>query len=487
MYAHNVPKRLARALAPRFAAGVVVTLALLSAACSNDSASRINAPSLSASMDKSHTPAASGPSLGTASGFAALAGGPASGAVTCTGSTVNGNVGVVSPGTFTNTGCTINGTVNPNATAAYADFLLAYHALAAVSCDQTLTGTLAGVTLSPGVYCFTAAAALTGTLTLNGPANGVWIFKIGSGGTGALTGNSFSVVMAGGATTQCPNVYWWVAQAATMTDSHFLGTILAGADITVTRGTFIGDALAGGKGTTSLPAGAVTLSGTNIQSCPPAGGIVVHTKNKCNQGVGNGPEGCDPGNSDNNNPSNDENGGTPGDPGRKGGNSAEGQPQIMVGPIAVVAQGDIGTCNNVWALDSFDKFYTITPNKDGTYTVQVNYKNGTFVTLAGRSPGACESGTYNGKIVAAGVTGKTHQEYNGTVTGTLSGNSCTPAICVDTQSILDRVFNSGWAWTILSDSGHWTWTGHYEAGSNGTWFDTSVNWPLNDRGDITGS
>jgi len=167
--------------------------------------------------------------------------------------------------------------------------------------------------------------------------------------------------------------------------------------------------------------------------------------------------------------------------------SVTGQPPVKVGPIAVVAQGDIGTCNNVWALDSFDKFYTITPNKDGTYNVQVNYKDGTFVTNAGVSPGACESGTYNGNTVAAGVTGKTHQEYNGTVTGTLSGNSCTPETCFDTTSILNTVFNSGWTWTILSDGGHWTWTGHYEAGNNGVWFDTSVDWPYNDRGDITGS
>jgi hypothetical protein len=42
-------------------------------------------------------------------------------------------------------------------------------------------------------------------------------------------------------------------------------------------------------------------------------------KKHCNQGVGNGPEGCDPGNSNHNQPSNDENGGTPGNPGRKGG------------------------------------------------------------------------------------------------------------------------------------------------------------------------
>jgi hypothetical protein len=321
MYAHNLPMHLVRALAPpRLAAGVLVTLALLSAACSNDSASRINAPPLlsSASMSQS-VAASSAPALGAAAGFAALSGT----GVTCTTSTVTGDVGLVG-GAFTNTGpCSITGTVHNGdaaAAAAYHDFLTAYGTFPSIPCDQTLTGTLAGVTLTPGVYCFGAAAALTGTLTLNGPADGVWIFKIGTGGTGALTGTNFSVVMAGGAaTTPCPNVYWWVAQAATLTTSNFLGTILAGADITVTGGTFIGDALAGGAGSTDVPTGFVTLTNTTLHSCPPAGGIVVHTKNKCNQGVGNGPEGCDPGNSDNRNPSNDERGGTPGNPGRKGG------------------------------------------------------------------------------------------------------------------------------------------------------------------------
>ena len=138
-------------------------------------------------------------------------------------------------------------------------------------------------------------------LTLSGPSNGIWIFKIVNG---AMTGTNFSVVMAGGG-SPC-NVYWWVAEAATMTDSNFLGTILAGADITITRGTFDGDALA---------RGAVTLTGATISECAASGG--GKSKSKCNQGVGNGPEGCDPGNSNNHNPSNDELGGTPGNPGRK--------------------------------------------------------------------------------------------------------------------------------------------------------------------------
>src|SRR5450759_1106065 len=79
------------------------------------------------------------PSLGSAATFSALAGGPAAGAVTCTTSTVKGDVGVVLPGTFTNTGCTIAGTVNTNATAAYANFLTAYDTLQFnTPCDLTL-------------------------------------------------------------------------------------------------------------------------------------------------------------------------------------------------------------------------------------------------------------------------------------------------------------------------------------------------------------
>jgi Ice-binding-like len=270
--------------------------------------------------------AGAGPSLGAASGFAALAGGPAAGAVTCTSSTVAGSVGVVRPGTFVSTNCTV-AAVNTNATAAYADFLNAYDALQfTTQCDQTLTGTLAGVTLSPGVYCFPAAATLTGTLTLDGPADGVWIFKIGTGGTGALTATNFSVVMPGNPAGACPNVYWWVAQDTTLTGSNFVGAVLAGADITVTGGTFVGEALAGGAGSATVPTGAVTLTNSSIRACAPAGGHVDHDKDhgnrdkdkkKCNQGVGNGPEGCDPGNSDHHNPSNDELGGTPGNPGRK--------------------------------------------------------------------------------------------------------------------------------------------------------------------------
>jgi hypothetical protein len=63
----------------------------------------------------------------------------------------------------------------------------------------------------------------------------------------------------------------------------------------------------------------VTITGTALVGCEGGSGNGGgNDRGKCNQGVGNGPEGCDPGNSNNHNSSNDENGGTPGDPGRQG-------------------------------------------------------------------------------------------------------------------------------------------------------------------------
>ncbi|MEX2230231.1 MAG: ice-binding family protein [Dehalococcoidia bacterium] len=257
--------------------------------------------------------AASAPTLGAASSFAVLSAAPDGlGEVTCTDSTITGDVGSTGlPTSVVQTNCTISGAiVAPVSAQVVDDFNDAYDALALVACDEVLTGTLAGETLEPGVYCFDAAATLTGTLTLDGTSSDIWIFKIGTSGTGALTGTDFSVVMSSGASA-CNNVYWWVAEAATMTTSNFKGTILAGAAIDVTGGTFDGRALA---------KAAVTLTGAAATGC--GGGVFDPPKHRCNQGVGNGPEGCDPGNSNQGNSarSNDELGGKPGNPGRKGGN-----------------------------------------------------------------------------------------------------------------------------------------------------------------------
>ncbi|MEJ8836709.1 ice-binding family protein [Ramlibacter sp. AN1133] len=267
------------------------------------------------------------PPLGAASGFSVLsAARGGTGAVTCTNSSIAGDVGSSGlPVSVTQTACAIAGAVvAPVSTQVLADFNAAYDRFAAIPCTATLDAAYTGIalTLAPGVYCSAAAVTFTDTaLTLDGQgdANASWLFKIGTAGTGALTGTNLSVVLAN-AGAPC-NVNWWVAQAVTMTTSALQGSILAGAAITMTglagnTTPFNGNALAKGP---------VTLTGITVAGCRASVGPGT-VPGMCNQGVGNGPEHCDPGNSDHGRVSpfgpnsNDELGGVPGYPGRKGGN-----------------------------------------------------------------------------------------------------------------------------------------------------------------------
>src|ERR1035437_3690675 len=174
--------------------------------------------------------AATAPPLGTAAGYAAL--GP--NAVTCTTSTINGDVGTTAA-SITDTACTHNGTWNVGLPGQItADITAAKSAIDSQSSTETLTGTLAGLTRGPGVYCFDAGAAPTGLLTLNGSSTDIWIFKIGVNAPGALAATDFTVQMAGGG--QACNVYWRTSEGAdaTVTRGSFLGTILSGRDLTFT-------------------------------------------------------------------------------------------------------------------------------------------------------------------------------------------------------------------------------------------------------------
>ena len=306
------------------------------------------------------------PQLGAASDFAVLSVGTststpppapdATAAVTTTRSTITGDVGsagavsfgdetspsvitgnVVLTGAYTQVPASppaYSGMLSsPLSPAAIMDFNAAYAALATVFCDQNLaldTYTDTTLSVNPGVICAPAAVTFTRTtLTLNGGPNDTWLFKIGNTAVGALTGTNFSVVLPAGASA-C-NVTWWVDAAASMTTtttSDFKGTILAGAGITMT-----GTAPATPVEGRALARAGVTLTDIAFLGCEGGGGNGNgngNRKGKCNQGVGNGPENCDPGNSNqdghNSNPflgnprTNDELGGTPGNPGRKGGN-----------------------------------------------------------------------------------------------------------------------------------------------------------------------
>lgn len=81
-----------------------------------------------------------------------------------------------------------------------------------------------------------------------------------------------------------------------------------------------------------------------------------------------------------------------------GGHRVAGAPEVRhYGPFHSTSP-DSGTCGNFWANDTFDRFFrvTMTPNADGTFDVTEQFKDGSFVTDAGPSPGSCDT-NYNAR------------------------------------------------------------------------------------------
>jgi Ice-binding-like/PEP-CTERM motif len=203
-------------------------------------------------------------SLGTASGYAVLAGST----VTNTGSTVlTGNLGV-SPGcALSGAGTmTVSGTTNLcNAASAKAqkDLTAAYIQAQSLKSTGNLTGKdLGGMTLTTGVYSFASSAQLTGTLTLEGKPGALFVFQIGSTLTTASASSVIFINSLTGKPTTDPNIFWQVGSSATLgTSTKFEGNILALTSITLNTGASItcGSALARN--------GAVTLQGNTITGC----------------------------------------------------------------------------------------------------------------------------------------------------------------------------------------------------------------------------
>ena len=204
--------------------------------------------------------------LGTTDSFSVLGGST----VTNTGpSTLAGDLGV-SPGTAV-TGFppgTVGGTIHANdavARQAQADLVTAYNDAARRRSTATVSGDLAGRTLSSGVYTSASSLGLSGDLTLDakGDPNAVFIFQAGSTLT---TGSGSRVLLIGGA--QACNVFWQVGSSATIgTSTAFTGNILALTSISLTTGaTLDGRALARN--------GAVTLDTNTVTHarCATTGG-----------------------------------------------------------------------------------------------------------------------------------------------------------------------------------------------------------------------
>lgn len=194
--------------------------------------------------------------LGSADGFAVLAGS----GITNTGTTtINGDLGTFPTTTFVGFSSIVLSGTNHAGDAitqgAKGALLTAYNAAVNESPTTVVSGDLGGRTLVAGAYSSASSLGLTGTLTLDGAnnANSVFVFQAGSTLTTASASN---VVLINGA--QSCNVFWQTGSSVTLgTNSTFRGTVLAQQSITATTGAIV-------DGRLLATIGAVTLDGNNI-------------------------------------------------------------------------------------------------------------------------------------------------------------------------------------------------------------------------------
>jgi hypothetical protein len=161
--------------------------------------------------------------------------------------------------------------------------------------------------------------------------------------------------------------------------------------------------------------------------------------------------------------------------------STKADPAVVhYGPIASTSP-DQGTCGNSWANDSFNRVFRVrtAPEPDGTFQVEEDFRDGNFVTVAGQSPGACETGS--GGMVGGGLSGRMGGSFSIVVSGgTFDADAvCTQATCGTTAGFIATVFGPSAVFIIQS------FNLHYVVPRHGAWKNASPDRGGN-HGDITG-
>jgi len=103
---------------------------------------------------------------------------------------------------------------------------------------------------------------------------------------------------------------------------------------------------------------------------------------------------------------------------------------------------DSGTCGNDWANDTFKREFRVQQSDSGAWNVREDFKAGEFVTIAGASPGACETSGH-GLLIAAGEKGHFKGFLSGDVAGgTFNQNGCQAATadCSTTAGFIAAIF-----------------------------------------------
>jgi hypothetical protein len=144
---------------------------------------------------------------------------------------------------------------------------------------------------------------------------------------------------------------------------------------------------------------------------------------------------------------------------------------------------DSGTCGPDWAIDTFDRTFTAstTRNADLTYTVREDFTRGSFVTIGGASPQACDSNRPTGGTVGPGITGRMAGFFTIVVSGGTynSAATCTAANCGTTAGFVATVYGASATYDVP------TFFFGYATRCNGWWINASANLGGN-RGDISG-
>jgi len=145
---------------------------------------------------------------------------------------------------------------------------------------------------------------------------------------------------------------------------------------------------------------------------------------------------------------------------------------------------DSGTCGNNWANDTFNRFFKVVTdaNPDGTYTVTEDFRQGSFETVAGQSPGACEPGGNPTATVGAGVTGKLSGVFNIIVSNGTFNPAARPADLdgdgmIGTTDFIGSVFGTG----ATYDFQHYSF--QYTTKNHGSW----INSDAGNSGDVSGN
>ncbi|HXH88725.1 MAG TPA: hypothetical protein VNI55_08985 [Gaiellaceae bacterium] len=141
------------------------------------------------------------------------------------------------------------------------------------------------------------------------------------------------------------------------------------------------------------------------------------------------------------------------DPGDKGKGDKDNGGKKHSKMTFTVTTTDNGSCGTPWATDVVKRTFVVKQNRDGSSTL-TRRDRGTFTTLPGRSPGACDPTGRHGQTVRAGVTGKLVGFITGKVTGgTFNPKAtCTGPDCGFTDVFLTTFFGANAKFSCFENS-----------------------------------